>query len=47
MDRIQKRKFRKLISRRNRIKKFGGLKHGYSGLEIDLYVWKLLDLLRK
>lgn len=46
MKRSEKRKFKKKIARRNRIKKYGGLKFGYSGYQIDCYVYHLIDLLR-
>jgi hypothetical protein len=46
MNRQQKRKFRKVKARQNRIRKHGGLKFGYSDYQIDCYVYHLLDLLR-
>lgn len=45
MNRVQKRKFRKIKARQNRIKKFG-IKHGYSGYQIDCYILNLLSLIK-
>lgn len=46
MNRVQKRKFRKIKARQNRIKKYGGIKHGYSGYQIDCYILNLLSLVK-
>lgn len=46
MKRTEKRKLRKIKARQNRIEKFGGLKYGYSGYQINCYVLGLLNLLR-
>jgi len=46
MNRIQKRKYRKIKSRQNRIKKFGGLKVGCSGYMVDLYMEHLIRLIK-
>ena len=46
MNRIQKRKYRKIKSRQNRIKKFGGISYGNSGYMVDLYIEHLIRLIK-